>query len=418
MRIAFVNHRDWLDGGMDKVVLVQREELLRRGHEAVIFAQSHERNLDSPYRHYFPKDVDRQRYSLSLKRLPLVFRDVAQSIYNPQVGKQFGAFLDDFRPDVVHVHGLMRSFSPAIYDAAQRRQIPLIQTHHYVKLACPTGKLLQGEASYCERMPCLYGQPWKCVQHRCQENSVARSIVSTLEWSLNHRRYRTQPDLHLAPSGYLRNLLLSSGVAPHTLQLHPNFVDTTRFTPALTKPEGGRTFLYAGRISPEKGITTFLQAVAPLKDIRVLIAGEGPMYPFLRRQTERNGLSHITWLGALSEAELVPYLQQARAVVMPSRWGEIFGLSILEAFACGTMVIGSDVGAIPELVIPGETGFLVPPGNHEALRHAIGYVANMSASEANAIGERAARWVKRTFDLERHMELLLGFYQQEGVLVS
>ncbi len=418
MRVAIVNHRDWIEGGMDKVALTHQRMLREHGHEAVIFSQFHQNNQPSPYRHLFPRNTERLQYRIPWSKLSQLPTDLRHTFYNPEAGHQFGTFLDRFMPDVIHVHGLPRAFSPSFYDEAHRRRIRLIQTHHYVKLICPTGKLLRGDRAYCTEMPCLTGSTGSCIIHRCQDASLPKSIISAFELQINRQRYIEQPDLHLAPSHYLKDLLSRAGVSAGKLRHHPNFVDTDRFFPAFQHhPEHGAYFLYAGRLVNEKGIATLLDAFGSIRDIPLFLAGDGPMASYCAERIVREELHHVRLLGQLDEETLVPWIQQARATLIPSLWGEIFGLSIIESFACATPVIGSRIGAIPELVNTGLNGFLVEPGDAEDLRDAVLRMANMPQQEAENMGLAGLALVHRGYRLEDHIQQLLSIYEEECVAV-
>lgn len=410
MRVALVNHRDWPEGGMEKVALSQLDALAHRGHTVALFAQHHAKNRQTPYQKYFPKNVDRQNYALTWRNLHRLPREVLNTFDNPEAGGMFGAFLDDFKPDIVHVHGLLRAFSPSFYHEASRRGIPLLQTHHYVKLVCPTSTLLKGNQTYCTGMPCIQGNSLPCLLHRCERRSWARSLVAALEFRVNRQRYLEQPDLHLAPSNYLYQLLLTTGVAPDKLKLHPNFVDTDQFFPRQTAQADQGHFLYFGRLSHEKGIPTLLDAFAPLKSLCLYIAGDGPLAAYCQERIAREDLTHIRCLGRLDEAALLPWIQSARATILPSVWGEIFGLSIIESFACGSPVIGSDVGAIPELVHHGINGLLVEAGNPSALQEAIVQMSLLPKADSEAMGQAGLTFALKHFTLDQHIETLLTMY--------
>lgn len=412
MRIALVNHRDWIEGGMDKVVLVHQEELRQRGHTVEVFAQHHPKNQPSPYRGFFPRNADRESYRPGLKSLHRIPLDLARTFYNPEAGRDFGRFLEAFRPDVVHVHGLMRAFSPAIYDSAIQRRIPVVQTHHYVKLACPTGKLLKQNRHYCSDMPCLSGSTLPCVQHRCLDGSLLKSGIAAMELARNRDRYRHQPDCHLAPSRYLQHLLAGAGVPPKKLVYHPNAVDTRCFRPRPLGQTREPYFLYFGRLAPEKGVMTLLDAIAPLRHIPLVLVGTGPLEAECRKRIETEQLHHVRLVGNLSQAELIPWIQSARATILPSLWGEIFGLTLIESMACATPVIGSRVGAIAEIISHGQDGFLVEPGNVSDLQNALIDLSEASSTVIERMGYAGLEKVNAQYSLETHMEQLLDIYDR------
>jgi glycosyltransferase involved in cell wall biosynthesis len=128
-----------------------------------------------------------------------------------------------------------------------------------------------------------------------------------------------------------------------------------------------------GRLIPIKGHSSLLEALAlarhEVPGIALEIAGGGPLEPELRAQTRRLTLGDaVSFLGQVAPAG--PVFERARVVVVPSL-GEGFGLVALEAMERGRAVVASDVGGLPEIVEPGRTGLLVPPGDPAALAAAL-----------------------------------------------
>lgn len=127
------------------------------------------------------------------------------------------------------------------------------------------------------------------------------------------------------------------------------------------------TALFAGRLSPEKGVDVLVEAFEQLDGVQLVVAGDGPE----RERLERAALGdRMELLGFVSQAELGHRLDGASMLVMPSR-REGFGVVALEAMARGVPVVASRVGGLARLVEHERTGLLVPPGDASALRAAI-----------------------------------------------
>lgn len=175
--------------------------------------------------------------------------------------------------------------------------------------------------------------------------------------------------------------------------------------PEPSPPEPGPRLAVVGRLIPIKGLDTLLDAVAraAVPGLRVELAGDGPLRDELEAQAERVGLGDtVTFLGRVAPAG--PVMERAAVVVVPSL-GEGFGMVALEAMERGRAVIASAVGGLPEIVVDGETGLLVPPGDAEALAGAIRtladdadrVVAMGAAGRARALAEFSqARCTERT----------------------
>jgi glycosyltransferase involved in cell wall biosynthesis len=132
----------------------------------------------------------------------------------------------------------------------------------------------------------------------------------------------------------------------------------------------GKYAVFVGRLAPGKGVTTLVDAWALLReDIPLRIIGDGPCREEVERAAARD--ARITHLGYLPLEQVYDQIRGATCLVMPSVWYETFGRTIIEAYAAGTPVIASRMGAMQEIVIHRETGLLVEPGSPAALSRAV-----------------------------------------------
>jgi len=148
---------------------------------------------------------------------------------------------------------------------------------------------------------------------------------------------------------------------------------------------GPYTVGYVGRLVPEKGIDCLLRAFAKarIKGSHLLIVGNGPLRESLEKEGQALGLEgHIHFVKAMGQESLVPYLNCMDTLVLPSlttpQWKEQFGRVLIEAQACQIPVIGSDSGAIPEVI--GKAGVIFPEGNVAVLAKELKKMAGSSAS--------------------------------------
>lgn len=152
-------------------------------------------------------------------------------------------------------------------------------------------------------------------------------------------------------------------------------IDPDFFSPANRAHDSGFVIGYVGRLVPEKGVDVLIEAVAKLPGIwRLEIVGQGPERAALEALARRlNVFDRVAFSGQLPSVRLPALYRQLDVLVVPSRtrpnWKEQFGRVIVEALACGVPVIGSDCGAIPDVV--GEAGLIVPESNAPALSEAL-----------------------------------------------
>lgn len=169
-------------------------------------------------------------------------------------------------------------------------------------------------------------------------------------------------------------------------------------------PEGARVLLAVARLTDQKGIDVAIRALADLPDDTVLVAlGEGPERAALLRLARELGLeTRVFLLGRVPD--VAAWLGRATVLVHPARW-EGFGLGVLEAMLAGLPVVATNVSALPELVIDGETGILVPPDDVAELVHAV-----EQALEQPELGAAGLARARRDFSVARMADRTAALY--------
>lgn len=194
-------------------------------------------------------------------------------------------------------------------------------------------------------------------------------------------------------------------------------------TPAQVPPPFGHPgpmrLLFVGRLVERKGVHRLLEALARLADpgsVRLSVVGDGPERPRLERLAAELGVAErVEFAGFVPAEGLRRAFEEADALVLPAvydRKGDVEGLGVvlIEALAHGRPVIGSDAGGIPDIVVDGETGLLVPPDDPAALARAIERLRDDPVA-ARAFGARGRAWVERQFGWERIIGALEALYR-------
>jgi glycosyltransferase involved in cell wall biosynthesis len=162
--------------------------------------------------------------------------------------------------------------------------------------------------------------------------------------------------------------------------------------------------LYVGRLVEHKGVDVLIRAVADLA-IPVLIVGDGPERPKLEALSKRLNAKSVEFLGFQPMAEANKLYAGAMLAVIPSRWYENGPLVILEAYAHGTPVVGADIGAIPEFIEEGKTGYLFETNNPHSLRQVLRRALS-DPDELRRMGEIAHRLVRERYSPELYAQKL------------
>lgn len=399
MRVVLANKFLHPQGGAERAVLTLGQELAARGHEVLYFGMQHPSNVvGGEHVGLVPQRDYRSGGTGSL-------RDAAAMLYSFAARRRFARFLAARRPDVVHAHNIYHQLTPSILDAARELDIPVVMTLHDYKLVCPRYDMLR-HGAVCDA--CIDQGPSACWRYRCA-GSWGASLLLTAE-ALLHRTRGSYGAVRrfLVPSRFLAHLLLRAGFAASRLRYVPNFAPGE--APG-GEPAAFDRFVFAGRLSAEKGVVTLVRAASRLKSGELVVCGAGP----LRAEVERAGAAapagRVQFRGHLDPQSLRAEVDAASFVVVPSEWYENAPFSVLEAMAAGRAVMASRIGGLPELVEEGRTGILVEPGNEDAWVAAI-EDAIASPGKMRVFGERGAERARAEYGLAQHADRVLEIYAE------
>ncbi|TET63903.1 glycosyltransferase family 1 protein, partial [Candidatus Aerophobetes bacterium] len=186
------------------------------------------------------------------------------------------------------------------------------------------------------------------------------------------------------------------------------FVDFREYSPHFN---GDNYFVYFGRISQEKGVLTLIRAMRDIKNSRLLIVGAGELRNRLEEYVAEKEIANIEFSGYLGEEELKAMVRNSMFAVVPSEWYENCPYSVLEAFALGKPVIGSDIGGIPELIDDGINGLLFEPGNSQELSEKIAHLTSRPRLREQ-MGRNARKKVEEEYNPELFYGRLMEIYQR------
>jgi glycosyltransferase involved in cell wall biosynthesis len=330
MRILSIHNNYQIRGGEDESRQAEERLLRDMGHQVDVYEENNDRVG-------------------SLNSGELAIRSIWSQEAYQIVQKQ----LRQSKNDLVHVQNFFPLISPSVYYAAQAEGVPVVQTLRNYRLICPNGLFFRDDR-VCE--DCL-GKfiPYPGIVHACYRENRAAS-TATVAMLTVHKLLHTwleQVNLFISLSEFARQKFIEAGFPGEKILVKPNFVHPD---PGVGEGKGGYA-LYVGRLSVEKGLDILLAAWEHLKSpIPLKIVGDGPLAQQVIEATKR--LSKVEWLGRKPMAEVYQLMGEAMFLIFPSKWYETFGRVAVEAFAKGTPVIASNIGAIAELVDRERTGLL------------------------------------------------------------
>lgn len=320
-----------------------------------------------------------------------------RAIFSPDSRTKVRERLRASRPDVTHIHNLFPMLSPGVLPLVARKTPALMTLHNYRLLCLPATLLRDGHP--CEL--CVNRIPWRGVLYACFRRS--RPASAALATAITaHRVIGSfgRVTLFLSVSEFVRRKHLEGGFLPERMRVKPNFA-----WPSSVRQGPGSYFIYAGRLSPGKGVEVLLSAWRG--DFgRLLIAGDGPQ----ARQLRDAAGSGVEFLGPVKPTDIPGLLQEARALIVPSVSYEGAPRGILEAYASGTPVVASRIGALEEIVEHGISGLHVEAGNPAAWAEAIGQL--LDDNESERLGEGAYRLWQEHYTPETGLANLEAAYRE------
>ncbi len=233
-------------------------------------------------------------------------------------------------------------------------------------------------------------------------------------------RWLTRYALSHAGAVTATGLLLAEATLEHMpagkpVSVIPYGVDLERFAPGPREHREPLTVGAVARLSPEKGFEHLLRAITLLRDrgteVRCVLAGDGPSRESLERLAAELRLDgRVDFAGEVAHEDVPGVLQRLDVFVMPST-AEGFGVSAIEASAMRLPIVASDVHGIPDVVLDGETGALVPPAKPAALADAIERLVRDPALRA-AMGDAGRSFVERNYRWQDNAALMEQLYEK------
>src|SRR5947209_240298 len=365
MKVLVVHNRYRLAGGEERAVELQLEALERAGieHAALI--------RDSA-------DLSRVRAARSLLRGGAGEQLVAEAAA--------GA-------DVVHFHNINPLFGPRALAAARAAGARVVLHLHNFRLFCSIAVAFRDGAPCfrCRRGLTLPGLALNC------RGSLPESAVYTTALAAHLRAVLRNVDRFVTLSGYAAGQLVRLGVPAERLGIVPNYLPE-RWVAGRSSADAGRYALIAGRLAPEKGIATAIDACT-LAGVPLKVAGDGP----LRAELERRGGK---FLGAVSAEQVRALYDGAAIVLVPSLGGEVMPFAALEAMGRGVPVVASRSGSLPEVVGPERC---VPRGDTGALARVLGELWN-DPNRRRRDGDALIARVRDRFGERRYVSQQLSAY--------
>lgn len=402
MKVLLVNKFHYRRGGSETYYFTLADALKHAGHEVVFFAmEDPEKNISCSQEQYFVSNAS-VNGGIRSKLNMLLHLTYSKEAYN-----KMQQLLKSEKPDLVILNLVHKQITLSIIDAIKEfdPKLPIFWTMHDLIAVCPSYTMRDGSGNICEK--CLGGNFSHCIKNKCMKGSTLMSVLSAYEAEyIRRRKWYDDVSLFICPSDFYRNKLTEGKFtgSPVITIRNPLPLDTN--FEASGADEG--YILYFGRLSPEKGVKTLIEA-AKLCGCRLVILGTGPQEEELKALTA--GSSNIEFKGFQTGETLKNYVRNSRCVVLPSEWYENGPYSAMEAMAMGKPLIVSAKGGLPELVEDGTNGYIYGTATQE-LADTIRKLLSLSDEDYRTMSRNALEKAKTMFDAVAYVKRIEQLHRQ------
>lgn len=370
-------------GGEDQVFAAETELLEERGHQVLRFTRHNEA-------------------ASGIAPIKLA----ALTIWNRSVYREVTRLLRLHRPDVVHVHNTLPLVSPSIYFAANAARVPVVQTLHNFRLYC-VNALFFRDGHVC--MDCAgKAVPWPGILHACYRDShgASAAVAATLSVHRVLRTWSRRINAYIALTDHARSQFVQLGLPRERIFVKPNFMHPD---PGAGVGTGGYG-VFIGRLVPEKGVLTLLDALTRLGGaLPMVLIGGGPLAAQVAQASAQ--LPGVRWVPSASLDQVCGYLRDALFSVVPSEWYEGFPRVIVESLASGTPVLVARTGALPALVAQGRIGQHFTPGDAGDLAKQMAWFTSHQA-EVSRMRFECRREFELKYSSDQNYQTLMGIYRE------
>lgn len=401
MKILMINKFFYIKGGSETYYFSLKELLEKNGHTVIDFSMKDEKNFDSKYSKFFVNNVDYNRKQSILNKM----REASKIIYSFEAKRKLEKLIKETKPDIAHLHIFQHQLSLSILDVLKKYNIPIVYTAHDLKMICPNYKMMT-YGKTCE--DCKGEKYSNCLKNKCVKNSTIKSAVAMIEAYVNkYRKAYDKIDYIITPSKFYRDKFIEFGINQEKIGHIPNFLNDKKIE-YDTLPEQNY-FLYFGRLSEEKGIMTLTKAMKKI-DATLKIVGTGPIKDKIEEFIEENNYKNIELLGFKSGKELNTIIANAKAVILPSEWYENGPYSAIESLKLGKILIGSNLGGIPELI--DGNGYVFKNGDSNDLYEKINCIIKLDKVSRKQMQNKSLEIFEKEYVSEIHYNKLIKIYRK------
>ena len=412
MKILLVNRNFFVTGGPEKYMFSLMESMPE--HEFIPFCLNFSKNEKTPFREFFlqppggPNNIYFNQFQMSLLQKIGYGMNM---IYSLEARHQIEKLIEAVKPDAALFLNAVY-FTDSIIDACRKHRIPVIWRLSDFNKIC-SNYLLYRDGNVCE--DCLEKGLWSILKNRCggYQKSFSAACIKMIGMYLSKlKKSNDYIDFFITPSQFTKKKMIQGGYDTNKIVHIPTFIIDSGVTSKTICHKN--SILYVGRLSPEKGIDTLIEAFKQVKNpnARLKIVGDtnGDYAKSLMETVPEKLKRRVQFLGFKTQKEVNCLFQESMFFVVPSVWYENQPNVVLEGMCKEKPALVSDLGSLSEMVIEGETGYRFKAGDANDLADKIDMMLN-NASHTMQMGKAARHYVREHHSLQNHLNSLNTLFQ-------
>ncbi len=370
LKILILSDYTFVKGGAEQVAIASAIGLAKKNHEVIFFSAV--------------GPVSEELSSADLKEVicldqsdildnPSRIKAMISGIYNFSAVKELKKLFKRWLPDIIHIHGVSKALSWAPIIIAKSFKIPVIYTIHDYGLLCPN----LGIYNFKTQKICKYykkGCLTRCMITNCDKRSYGQKLWRWSRYVITTKIFQVNKKVNafIAVGSFIQRFFSENLRTKKQIRLiyNPMVIKKEIKLPDKKVKRPGKNdlikFLYAGRLSSEKGIELLLGAIKEV-NAELIIIGDGELMP-LCKKVSKETRGRVKILGYQDRQSVFNNMRSCDCLVLPSKWLDPAPLILAEASYNGLPCIVADHGGLSEFIKPGINGIYFEPGKMSSLK--------------------------------------------------
>ena len=414
LRILILSDYAFVKGGAEQVAIASAIGLSKNNHEVVFFSAV--------------GPVSEELNSADLKEIiclgqsdildnPSRVKAMISGIYNFSAVKELKRLLLRWKPDIIHMHGVSKALSWAPIIIARSFKIPVIYTIHDYGLLCPN----LGIYNFKTQKICKYykkGCLTRCMITNCDKRSYGQKLWRWSRYIITTKiiKFEEKVSAFIAVGSFIKSFFGKNLRTNKQIRLiyNPMVIKKKIDLPDKKVKRPGENglikFLYAGRLSSEKGIELLLGAIKEV-NAELIIIGDGELMSLCKKISKETG-GRVKILGYQDRQSVFAYMRDCDSLVLPSLWLDPAPLILAEAGYNGLPCIVADHGGLSEFIKPGINGMYFEPGSMSSLKKVMAEIVN-NPELLLPLRKNSKEIIQEINpDIDHHTEGLLNLYYE------